>query len=330
MLSHIKQYIFFLFLSSNLFAMELVIDNLNIVTFTPVQPVQELDNCIKDSFEPIGIALKGGRKLELVDARLQLSNKYFALSCSLPENHAGTIYLNVPPLICNCDKRAYPERGAYEVYSLFKSGVIEQGIGVSYCSPNHRRDTFNFGQDDDQRIISMLINEIVKKNPVAKIVLMGICAGATGIVNTLAGSELSFQAQQNIDAVILQSPAISSDKVWQDMGSNYLPYGLKWLFPIAAPFYFVNCKPCDSQQEILDSYDNIPSHIGFMIGKLRKDPVTPTESVREVENALTTHNNSVTVFECTDSKIRHGFLAPHKGYQEQIKQFLIERKLDHV
>jgi len=305
-------------------------DSLHIVTFTPQSHGQELDVSDKDSFEPIAVALKSGKRTQLNGTSVQMPNKNVVLSSSLPEGQTGTIYLNVPALICSNDKRVYPERGAYEMYRLFKSGVVEQGVGVSYCPPNHRRDTFNFGQEDDQRMISMLINEIAKKNPTAKIVPMGICAGATGIMNTLAGSELSPQAQQNIDAVILQSPAISSDQVWQDMGSSYLPYGLKWLFPVIAPFYFAKCKASKPQKDVLDSYKNIPPHISFMIGKLAQDWVTPTASVRAVEETLITNNHAVTVFESSDVSIKHGFLARNKEYQVRIKQFLVQRKLDHA
>lgn len=329
-----KQYIYFTILVLatvlNLAAIEPTLDSLHIVTFTPQPGDQTPDAGRKDSFESIATALKNGKRSELNGINAQIPNKNVVLSCSLPENHTGTIYLNVPPLIGSHDKHGYPERGAYEMYGLFKSGVIEQGIGVSYCPPNHKRNEFNFGKEQDQRTISMLINEIAKRNPQAKIVPMGICSGATGIINTLASDKLSPQAQQSIDAVVLQSPAISSDKVWHDMGDNLFPYGLKWFLPVVVPWYFPKCTASKPQEDVLASYKNIPPHIGFMIGKLAQDPVTPAPSIKEVEKALTVHNHSVAVFETNDTKIKHGFLAPNKEYQTRIKQFLIQRKLDHA
>lgn len=332
MLHKLKQFyaLLAIILGSNLKAIEPALDNLHILTFVPQHNGQKLDTNTNSLFEPIAQALKDGKRTELNGTVIQISHKNIALYSSLPENHTGTIYLNVPPLICSIDKRNYPERGAYEVYSLFKSGVIDKGVGVSYCPPNHKLNSFNFGQEDDQKMIATLINQITKKNPQAKIVLMGICAGATGIINTLAGSELSPEAKRNIDAAVLQSPAISSDKVWQDMGNSYLPTGFKWLLPIVAPLYFGKCKACKPKEEVLGSYKNIPTHIGFMIGKLAKDSVTPTESVKEIETTLKANNHSVTVFESKDTKIKHGFLAPNKEYQAHIKQFLTQRKLDHV
>jgi len=320
-------------ITSHLHAMapssSLDLDALNVVTYEP-RPYRKTSYYAQGgSFAPIADALNHGNRTNLDNTYALISGKNIELSSTLPENCCGTIYLNVTPLICSAEDRGYPIRGAYEMYCLYKAGVIRQGVGVSYCPPNYTRATFNFGQKDDQKNISALLNAIAEKNPQAKIVPMGICAGATGILNTLAGSKLSEAAQKNITAVVLQSPAISAGKVWKDISNSYLPWGMKWLFPLIAPRYYTNCGNYKAENDVLVSYKEIPTHISFMIGKLAHDWVTPTESVRKIETALEQSNHAVTVFESDDATIRHGHLAPNGPFKAAVKQFLAKQKLDH-
>lgn len=318
-----------------------VLNELNILTFSP-QPYDQKFDKGTNSFEPISSALKNGQRAQLNNTVAQLQNKTVNLSTQLPENHAGTIYLYVPPCMSEKDKYPYPERGAYEIYSAFKKDVIAQGVGVSYCPPNQDRKKVNFGQEEDQATISMFVNELNQRNPQSKIVLMSVCTGATGVMNTLSGSQISGNAQQKIDAAILQSPAISGKKVFQDISHNNLPwlltYNLKFLSPLAkvlvprmAPLYFTNIKADKPEEEILDSYQHIPSHVGFMIGALQHDSATPIESVRKVEKSLNDKGYDVTFFQSSDQTIEHGHLAARSlEYQNAIKQFLAKRQLDHL
>jgi hypothetical protein len=304
-------------------------NNLHLVTFIPEPLLSQPHNRTVYSFDQSANLLRQGKRALLDNASMLIqANQHIRLSCGIPTGHKETIYVTAPGLISSTDNHGYPERGAFEMYYLYKKGIIKNGIGISYCPANHRRSTFNFGGEGDKRILQQLLNAIANRNPEAPIVLFGVCSGATAIMNTLAENQLSEQAKKNIKAVVLESPALSAGRVWKDMGASYLPSWCSWLFPFFASRYFVNCRTTLSDSDILASYTNIPKHITFMISTLAHDPVTPSDSVKKITTTLSmTH--SVRKFECFNA-IQHASLVKDQDHQEHIRQFLRELKLDHL
>lgn len=290
----------------------------HVVTFKVGANSSDPDIDKKDLIEK----LRNKKRSELDNKQGKIGNNNVILNTQIPEYYTGNIIFNVPGLICSCDKHTYPERAASVLFGFVRAGVLsEDTLGFSFCPQSHKRDTFNFGLEEDQKSMIYFLNKLAQKNPQARIIVMGTCSGATGILNTLASGKLTQKTKNQIEGIVLESPATSCNKVWEDMGNNYLPYGLKWLFPWLAWLWFSNCKETRSEQEILDSYDNIPN-VPVLIAQLKDDAVTPPISIKQIEDALRLSNKNVQVHTFDDPKSKHGNLAANKGYQQTLKKFL--------
>ncbi|MGE0207119.1 MAG: hypothetical protein AB7R69_04715 [Candidatus Babeliales bacterium] len=302
-------------------ATEVDFKEFHLVTFCPTQQNPS------ETFENVVIKLKNNNREKLDGATIATkeSGINLSLSTKLPENYRGNIHIGTPGAICCCDEYVYPERSAVAAYSEFNKGQLgTTDCVVSFCLPNHDRRQFNFGQKQDQITISKFLNILVQKNPSASIILHGACSGATSTLNTLACDYLAPEAKASVKKVVLQCPAISSEKVWEDMSANHLPWGLRWIFPIVARLFYPNCKQ-EKTAAVLDSYKKIPKIINFFIAQLNHDKVTPPASVKLQKKVLEDNGNTVTYFECNNRNIKHAYLTQDQDYLNAVKQFLKEK-----
>ncbi|MGE0207118.1 MAG: hypothetical protein AB7R69_04710 [Candidatus Babeliales bacterium] len=301
----------------------------HLVTFTPCKSASgkkiTLNRMIK--------TMRKNKRWTLEGTYIQTKpNKFLQLSTYLPQNYMGTLYVNMPGYITPRNKYNYPDRCAAEMVLAYQKGFIENCLAVSFCPPNHDRSQFNFGQEDDQKLLSKFLNTLAGQNPQASIIINGTCAGATGVLNTLTRTDLLTPlAQKNIKAALLQSPGITSDRVLKDRVKpffNYVPF-LKPAFQAAIHHVALpNCKP-ENEQEVLARYNTIPKHIEFLIAKLAHDRVTPSKTIARQEEILKKNNIKITVFESHNKSIKHAYLARDADFLATVKTFLAERNLDH-
>jgi len=235
--------------------------------------------------------------------------------------------------------KLYPVNSVHTVHKMYEKGIIDNVYTISYSGPHQDRKTFNYGQELDQICLNRVYELTVQQNPDAKIVLFGISAGATIILNYLArqnyGAVTNAGRFAQVKAVILESPAISFDEVIESLKySDYIwgqfPRGCKWLLPVLYHNWFVNFKPGKSSDEILTTYKHIPTHINIFLGSLEHDQVADRNATARIYFELNRDGRRVTSYEYLGKEAQHGRLGGHTKYQDAVKQFLLANGLDHI
>jgi len=315
------------------------LEDFHLLTYMPTDAVDNADN--KLSIDDIDQAIKTGNRTNLNGRYTAMADKSVKLVSDIPSGVTGTLYIYVSGLAGRSSSAPYqhPSNGAATVYKLFERGIIKNAPCVSFAGPTQYRRTVNFGQELDQECLNMVYEEVVKRNPQAKIVFLGVCIGATTILNYLAGPLGGIEKFSHLHAVVLESPYISFNEVVRHMGNSYLPFGLKWLLPAVFKQWFINAKTDISSTQILKSYKNIPTNVKMFISCLKNDAVCSRQNIEKIKKSLDGNlQEPVQVFDCpavyqyegTTKTAKHGRLFGISENQTAITDFLKNHELDHV
>jgi len=297
------------------------IADLQCFSFVPVDKAPEGAHYIKYTDIEASIKAKKYEKQTPIDgAYIDMQDRTLKVLKQLPEGETRPIVVRFVPLVCCSDTRTH-DRGVYEAHETQNKEVVHDTVTVSYALPTYDHRQFDFGGKGSQELFSNLLNKIAKNNPNAPIIVDGVCASATGIVNTLANPELAQEAKPNIVGANLESPAISSDDVWQQMGHSYLPWPIKGIFPLAARQYFPSCPSTPKNEAVLATYDNIPPHIQVHIARNKSDPVTSSASIDAIVQKLRSNGNSVEIHEDSNPKFEHGAMVTDPEFRKRSAAF---------
>jgi len=95
------------------------------------------------------------------------------VSPGVPPEGTETVIINVPPYTGSYTSAPYKYHGANAYITHY--GLINRMIHapcVTFDAPVNYRQTFNFGQELDQKCLNKVCKEAVRNNPNALIVLM--------------------------------------------------------------------------------------------------------------------------------------------------------------
>ena len=296
-------------------------------------PTKDQPQGKKVTLDDLDHALKGGQRETLTGKFIDTKNASVQLLAGIPEHVQGTLYIYVSGLARreSSTPYLYPSNGAATSYKLYERGIIKDAPCVSFAGPTQWRRTVNFGQELDQQCLDMVYKEVVRKNPLAKIVIIGVCIGATTVLNYLANPEIGGAEKfSHLDSVILQSPYISFDEVTKHMSNKYMPTGLKWLLPSVFQRWFINAKTDQTKEQVLGTYNKIPKHVKVFTCYLKGCWVCDVENIDATKARLTSQlAQTPEFFESTGPGVQHGRLFSHEPTQQAIRGFLQKHKLDH-
>jgi len=260
-------------------------------------------------------------------------NRTIEVNCGLPKDETRPIHVKFVPLVCCFDARTH-DRGVYDAFKAQEQEIVKDAVTTSYMLPTYDHRSFDFGGQQTQQLMSNILNKIAHNNPKAPIVVEGVCASATGAINTLANPELAQAAKPQIVAASLESPAISSDDTWQHMGENEIPWPLnKLLGPIMAPAagqYFPSCTPQGSNEKILQTYKNIPPHIKMFIARKKTDKTVSSKSIDAIVEKVQAQGNDVQIHEDSNPKFVHGHMVKDPAYRQATANFFAHLFLDRL
>lgn len=254
-------------------------------------------------------------------SHININNRPYNFSCKIPTGITGTICIFVSGYSGKFSGSLfkYKGSGAYAVFRHLRKGFMTDATWISFDGPVSYRKTFNFGQELDQSCLHEIYTQTVQSNPEAKIVLVGLCKGATTILNYLNNPAYTGSFG-NVKAAILESPLISFETCTKKIAHTKVPKPLGRLLPgffkVAFPNYVWN------QSTIYDDASNFPTHIRTLIGCSHHDPVAPYEDAHKIAASLQQYNVPVELFEHHDKSIKHGHLAKVPLYRQGVEQFL--------
>lgn len=288
---------------------------LNILTFQPTSAPQSKERSIHE----ICSAIQKGEQSKNDNTHITINKKAFDLSCNVPSNYTGTIFIYVSGYsgMSGNARYKYAGAGAYAVYTYLQQGLLQNGPCISFDGQVNYRKSFNFGQHHDQQCLHEVYQETIRCNPGAQIVLVGSCKGATTILNYLTNLNNNKINFRPIRAVILESPSISLEKLTQQVAENHVPRALQWLLPYCFKAFFPNYKW--NQPTIIENASRFPAHIPVLIGCLPHDKVASYNGIREIAGKL---ERNCRLYVCDNVAIKHGHLAKVKEYKEVIDKFL--------
>lgn len=352
-----------------------ILKDFYVMTYAPTQDKIQVSD--KLSLDYICNAIESGNKQKLNNHYADTTEKIFdeqaqmsikkpnaperatKIIDGIPSGVMGTIVIYVSGFSGQHSHapKLYPVNSVHTVHRMYEKGMLDNVHTISYSGPHQDRLTFNYGQELDQICLDRVYKLTVQRNPNAKVVLFGISAGATIILNYLAnekygnvenvGNVTVFNYMHrpsrfahedpvrfpHLDSVILESPAISFDDVIASLKTSDYKWGKiphRWTLPWLFYHYFPNYKPGKTNDEILATYKNIPTHIKIFLGNLEHDQVANRFSTAQIYCDLNTDGRQVINYEYKGKEAQHGRLGGHPEYQKAVKNFLKKYGLDHL
>ena len=206
-------------------------------------------------------------------------------------------------------------QGLYSAYVNQKAGVMP-GVCVCFDHITHVRSQATFGQMPDQYCLLLVMQEVRRVNPHASIVLVGSCAGAMTVINFIAEHP---EKLQNVQAVILESPSISIERIEAHiMQSHFGKFGKN--LPRFFKHYFSTYDP--QALTILSTSCNIPHDLPILIGAITHDKTAAYGDVEKIVTALRDSRHDHVHLYSTDEPAKHGQLGKTEGWVAAIREFL--------
>ncbi|MCC7414515.1 MAG: hypothetical protein IT346_00310 [Epsilonproteobacteria bacterium] len=293
------------------------LDSLNPLVFQPTDSPQGKCRTIIKACKNI----EEGSFRKNEGSHVTIHNRSYNLSCQIPSGLTGTICIFVSGYSGKFSGSLfkYKGSGAYAVFRHLRKEFMTDATWISFDGPVSFRKTFNFGQELDQSCLHEIYTRTVENNPCARIIFVGLCKGATTILNYLNNPSYK-DSFAPVKAIVLESPLISFETCTKKIARTKLPKPLGRILPrffkAAFPNYVWN------QPTIHDDASHFPGHIKTFIGCSRHDPVAPYEDSHKIATSLERCAICVELFEQHDKAIAHGHLAKVRRYQQKVINFL--------
>lgn len=236
----------------------------------------------------------------------------------------GYAWSHTPPKVDSLhdvDRYKGATASVLKVPKKIANGTLPQNVpAVAFDFPDDRR-RFNFGQSLDLSCFNAVYNEAQKNNSQAQFVCIGLCRGASVLLQTLAN-------KTNVKALVLESPYLSLKSASEQMSKKFLPVpGGSVLVHTFFKWFYPNYTPCDDNV-LLNAAQNIPNTVPILIAHLKGDQVVSDESIKRLIHCLKqTGNNNVNLFVVKNkpnnkqNKIEHGFIASTRSFQSVSNAF---------
>lgn len=253
--------------------------------------------------------------------QVTINDKLYNLSCQIPSGIKGKICIYVSGYSGKMSGSHYRYKGsgASGVYRYISNNFMPNVTWISFDGPVNYRKTFNFGQHLDQSCLHEIYTEVIRCNPDADIIFVGLCKGATTILNYLRNPKYA-NGFHNVKAIILESPLVSFESCTKKIARTKMPKPLRFLLPgffkVAFPNYEWN------QPTILDEASYFPAHIKVFIGCSHHDSVASCKDAHKITSSLKDLAISVELFEQHDKTIKHALLTHSPDYQVRVENFL--------
>lgn len=250
-----------------------------------------------------------------------INNKTYNLSYKIPSGKKGRICIFVSGYSGKMSGSMYRYKGsgAYAVYRHLKHNVMRENVWISFDGPVSYRKTFNFGQELDQSCLHEIYTEVVRRNPEAEIIFVGLCKGATTILNYLTNTAYT-DTFDPVKAIILESPLVSFETCTKKIARSKLPWPFGSFLPGFFRVAFPNYKW--DQPTILQAAPNFPTHIKVFIGCSHHDSVAPCKDAHKIKTCLKNKQIDVDFFEEHDKDIKHALLTSCPQYQNRVESFI--------
>lgn len=290
------------------------LDNVKLLTFTPhdqessTHEYKAHDLCYaleNNQFSTGHIQLSDTTKIEVTE--------------SIPsEQDEIVIYVPSYNGFSNAGRHRYSGAAAYETYCYYKNNLIHVPC-VTFCAPTHYRKTFNMGQAQDQKYLDLVIQAVKKKNPKASITLMGVCHGATALLNYMSNPDYA-ESMKDIKAVVMESPSLSLDALVEHTARKQVPWGLRWIVPRL--FKFLLTGYTWSAQTLLHTEKvSLPQNLAIFMGYLQHDDTVNPDHNKQMIKKLQSVCQHVSFYASKDTKCTHGKLGMDSAYQAAVNLF---------
>lgn len=292
--------------------------NLNILTFTPtVHP-----HGVMRSIDTVCTAIQRGQGNKNDTTHTVLDTKILNLSCAIPSGYKNkTIFIYVSGYAgpFSTARYKYAGSGAYSAYMCFEQGIMHDAPCISFDAPVNYPSSFNLGQKLDQDCLDAVYQETVRLNPEAHIVLVGLCRGATTILNYLTNpsNKRNFEP---IKAVILESPILSLEALINQVTQTQVPKDLGLVLPYLLQATLPNYEW--NQPTIIQHASAFPDHIPILMSGLVHDTIASYQDICAIIQSLKDAQKNIDFFACDAPEIKHANLVIVKDYQEKVHTFL--------
>lgn len=212
--------------------------------------------------------------------------------------------------------------GVFSAYEYFKAGVIHVPC-VTFDYPDDRH-AFNFGQDIDQQCMRLVLQEVRRQHPDARITVIGDCRGS------LSALRFAASHQDSSDFLVLMSPFLSAYDLADHVAQNYLPvlgsYGRSAVRKIFS-WWFSSYDPTKDVQGDTSWLSGVQGKVIFIAHRLY-DKAVPTQGVYELVRALRS-TNTVYLFLTPDTTFPHSKMNELESFQCALNAFFKHYGLAH-
>lgn len=211
----------------------------------------------------------------------------------------------------------------HEAATLFCAANIPSPC-VTFEFDDSRR-SFNFAQKGDITRLSLIYKELAATH---SIILFGSCRGGTTMLNVLSNPATPYK--DSIKALILESPALSLQKLAQRVGETHLttiPCAgslIHTFFRTWFPSYDAQFPSC------LSGLEHIPLNLPILIGHVENDKVIAWSDIQELVTGLVaTGHTDVYLARINDPSISHARLSSNEDFKNILNAFLAKYTLPH-
>lgn len=198
-----------------------------------------------------------------------------------------------------------------------REGLFTNVPVVGFDYPTHSPRLLNFGQAQDQQVLTKVFDQLCSAYPHARIVLMGECMGGLRVFNWLP--TLSDEKKSHIAAIIYMYPIRQMSCIFENWDVAK---------PIRTTCHSI-VKKCLKNYTEEDKYDGwfmnqpvakFPSCPMFLATAL-DDPLASKAELTAIAEKFQHHSQPLQVYETT-TKMPHGKLRKDKGFIEATKKFM--------
>ncbi|MDP3889165.1 MAG: alpha/beta fold hydrolase [bacterium] len=205
---------------------------------------------------------------------------------------------------------------AMAAYMPIADNVINYAPCITFDYPDRRR-CFNFAQKTDFDCLKIIYDQTIQANPNAQIILMGDCRG-TKTVLSLAATQ-----PDNLKAMVLFSPFISTRELTQQIARNYLnwmPHSSDFLYGLLK-LYFPNYDET-KDDIIMNSLSNIKKDLPIFIAHRKNDLLIADSQIDNLVRYLReTGHTKVHFIAVNDTSAPHSKLTPNTKVQHAVNEF---------
>lgn len=175
----------------------------------------------------------------------------------------------------------------------------------------------NFGQEFDRTCLKYVIDEVLRKNPQARLTLVGDCRGARAILNYLAMYDNAM-----VDTIILESPLTSIEATISTMADNFIQsfVGKQRARSYCSSLFSWFFPSYDRNKQELEHLDRIRGK-RILIGHYLNDAIIPSQQVTKLVRTLR-DQNEVYYFTTADDKADHSCISNINSFSYVVNAFL--------